>query len=1273
MGVRLIVGRAGTGKTVLCAREITEAMQLDPLGPPLLWIMPEQGTFAGERLLLTHSFGMNTSSTAARGTFRAQVLSFRRLAMIVGRELGLFPAIDGRGVPKPMDELARQVLLEEVVRREKGELQVFGGAAERAGFITHLDGMLRELRQHGHTGASMRRVLEESGAGGFDAVTQLKLMDLAHLLDAWSSEMEKSGNWDVEQIMHQAAIRMAESRMIGGGAQVWVDAFSAMTALEIRLLAALGKFAQGVTVTLLADPDSPGLRDMRGGDGDGLFARTERLYRRLLDEFRRHDVRVEGTVPLRERRRFVTTGPRAVEAEMFEGEGFRAPEEHGGKTAESATPVLLQQSKKRRKPAAAGPTLFDALEAPAQTETQLKPELRTGVELWECAEPETEVRMVAQTIRAMAIGAEIDGSLFPQLRYRQIAVIVPDLGGDGDEYEDAIRRIFAEHHIPHFIDQRRSMAHHPLVELVRAAVAIVSSGFDRDEILLFLKTRLAGIPPGDTSLLENYLYEHGITRVPWNADWNWIAPNQREEEGESTESARARLAAVNAIRKQVWGLLQTFAATLAKNNAEKREGREFVRALQMLLQTLGMEAQVQAWAGTARQNGDAELAQVHEQAWRGVSEILALLEKVLAGRTRTLAEFERLLNSALEQLTLGLIPPTVDQVLVSSVTRSRVPEMEAVFVLGAVEGSFPKVVEENPILSDAQRQAFNTQAADPISEGSDRQLLEMPFFDYVALTRARRRLVVSYPLADRAGRALSPSRYVMRLREVIGPGLVTASFDSASRGMLERMSTPEDVMSGLGEWGRRLLATGDLPSAGLEEQSFGAFSGTSRRAPLGQPDDAAVEMAQLYNWVAESDDLTIAERRQMLLRGFTPRPTPALSPAVAARLFPPGRPMRMSVSQLERFAACPHQYFFHYVVPLLPREELALDHMDLGLLQHNILEGLYSRIIADEFDWPNGSPKQLQQALLEETDRAITTLHAELSQSTPGYARTRQRVLRMLGVSVEADRRRAMAGLLRPKHLELFFGQGNAARYDQNGKLITLPALTLTTPAGRRLLLTGKIDRVDQADNGEQTVLLDYKNTGRSFDLCRAQHGLSVQLPVYVLAAGQQVEEIGGQPVGALYVGLRQKRDTAEGPSDLEPGSDAFYQRAKPRGFVSAAGAFALDVSVQSDDGETGSGGSGWYALGFKKEGEIKKTSDLLSGEDFVTLIQYTRHKIGAMADELAGGAIAPRPYKDGQEIPCESCEFRGLCPFDAARGKFETIARASKEDVLAQMRDAAG
>src|SRR4029079_164720 len=106
--------------------------------------------------------------------------------------------------------------------------------------------------------------------------------------------------------------------------------------LEMRLLAALGQHAQQVTITLLADPDAAGIRHMRAGSAQevALFSRTERLYRRLHDEFRRHQVRVEGTVALRKPFRFDDPGIARIESELFDGPAERV------RAASHETPAL---------------------------------------------------------------------------------------------------------------------------------------------------------------------------------------------------------------------------------------------------------------------------------------------------------------------------------------------------------------------------------------------------------------------------------------------------------------------------------------------------------------------------------------------------------------------------------------------------------------------------------------------------------------------------------------------------------------------------------------------------------------------------------------------------------------------------------------------------------------------------------------------------------------------------------------------------------------------
>jgi ATP-dependent helicase/nuclease subunit B len=1250
MAARLIIGRAGTGKTALCGREIRAAMARDPLGPPLLWIVPEQGTFAAERLLLT---AQDAGAGACRGTFRAQVLSFRRLAMIIAREVGLFARradgaateADDDGMAKPMDEIARALLLEETVRQHRSQLMVFANVADRPGFLQKLDATLRELRQHGHTGATLRALLQGAGKERFDAVGRRKLQDLALLLDAWSQGMEAADAWDFEQLMHQAALKVGAAPLIAGTpsageggategkARIWVDAFSTFSALELRMLAGLALAAQELTITLLADPDSPALRSLRQmrGPADewGLFARTERLHRRLIDTFRRHQATIGPTVALRQTHRFIHPLIARIEAEALD---------------EAPTAEPLAQA-----------SLFDAAVAgPDGAVADGHAAAGGGVEIWEASDPETEVRVAAQAIRKLVLGPTTGA-----LRYRQIAVIVPELdesAGHGG-YQDAIRRIFTQHQIPHFIDQRRRMAHHPLVELLKSSVAFVSSRFGRDDLLLLLKTQLAGIAEEEVALLENYVIEHGITGgygpEAWSQAWTWLAPNQ-EDEANVPETARRRLTHVNAIRRQIWAVLEPFAQALAGSPAAAapQDASRFPQALRHLLDALAAEKRLQQWMDAARQAHDAELAQVHEQVWREVDHLLTLLETLLAGRPRSLAEFERLLSTALENLTLGLIPPTVDQVIVSGVTRARIPEMDTVFILGAVEGQFPKVVPEDPILSDAQREAFNACAADPIGEGSDRQLLEMPFFDYVALTRARRQMIVSYPLADRQGKALACSRHVVRLRELLAGPIVEHRFDAATD--LGRVATVENLLSAVTTWVRSLRRGGRLDPA------------------------AGDLMPAVYNYLVTAPAADMAAARRIICdSGHGGRPAPQLSPELAERFYPPGTRLRLSVSQLETFAACPLHYFLQYTLALRLRQEFTLDQLSLGQLLHRILERVYRRIIAGEIAWPECPPTALRDLLHAQTDAAIDELHGEIARRTPGYEKTRARIKRHLGIMLEADRRRALAGDLRPAAVEMTFGHDPAAAgqpsTDRHGRILSLPVLALPLPR-HTLHLNGKIDRMDEAAAAEMpgrpAAVIDYKSSAaKVLELFRVHAGLALQLPLYALVA----QELAGRhALAALYMPLGVRHESADTKDDgPPPDTDAYYQKFKPRGLVDADEAWRLDRALQDHDtGEKRT--SAWYSLKFNKDGAIAKTgSDLMEADDFQTVLRFTRRQIARLATELTAGTIAPRPYRHKTEIPCDYCDYVSLCPFDAAHDPFREIAKRPTEELLQRMRDA--
>src|SRR4051812_2050246 len=78
----------------------------------------------------------------------------------------------------------------------------------------------------------------------------------------------------------------------------------------------------------------------------------------------------------------------------------------------------------------------------------------------------------------------------------------------------------------------------------------------------------------------------------------------------------------NAVRKKGGGDLKGWMAVAGSK--EGVVGAEYVRALRALLTELKVDGQIEQWVRAARLGGaaDAELAQVHEQAWRQVVELL---------------------------------------------------------------------------------------------------------------------------------------------------------------------------------------------------------------------------------------------------------------------------------------------------------------------------------------------------------------------------------------------------------------------------------------------------------------------------------------------------------------------------------------------------------------------------------------------------------------------------------------------------------------------------
>ncbi|MBS4021919.1 MAG: helicase-exonuclease AddAB subunit AddB [Dethiobacter sp.] len=236
MTVRFILGRAGSGKTRFCLESIAKQERHAPLGPPLIFIVPEQATFQMEKELLVRCGG---------ATSRLQVLSFRRLAVRYGAPKA------GDSLTQ-LNETGRQMVLRRLLQQRSSELRAFGRAARQLRFCEKLSSQLREFKNYMIT---PEMLLKTAGNEAFPTPLREKISDLTVIFDDYLRFID--GRFSDPQDFLDGLAASLEQGALPSGSSIWVDGFAGFTPQEYCILAALLKTAHQIEITLCLDPERP--------------------------------------------------------------------------------------------------------------------------------------------------------------------------------------------------------------------------------------------------------------------------------------------------------------------------------------------------------------------------------------------------------------------------------------------------------------------------------------------------------------------------------------------------------------------------------------------------------------------------------------------------------------------------------------------------------------------------------------------------------------------------------------------------------------------------------------------------------------------------------------------------------------------------------------------------------------------------------------------------------------------------------------------------------
>jgi len=1097
---------------------------------------------------------------------RAAALSFRRLA---------FKVLETAGSPvrTAISEPARAMVLRYLLHRHAGDLHYYRRAARFGGFIDGLSAVIAELIQEGVTPDSMDHVISPGAARSSQAA---KLHDVQLIYAAYLDYLgeDRADPTQTLEIARKHLDRCAWLR----GARLWVDGFASLSGLETDVLVELARICHSVDITLMMNPDDAG-----DGQLDALLDRS-RMFRRSARTF--HDLA-----------RHMSDAGITVDPPLY------------------LDPPTPPRFARRPSLAVLEKSLF-ATDGFAGKAT--KPD--SSIEIAELPTRRLEVQY------AVAKVCEWTQRVESPLRYRDIAIIVRDL----EPYHDLVSATLDAVGIPFFIDRRRPIAHHPLVELLRIVVAMAADDLSLESVRLGLKTGLLPIDTNDADELENYLLAHSISGSKQWMSTDWTMRTQARLLGDKGEPAPAEQKALNRINTSRKAFLDGTRAWLQLAQATTTtNGPEWAEAIRDLLSHLGIAASLDRWANEAALDGDVDQAEEHRQVYTDVLEFLDDLSVSFTDLSLSVVELGRVLEAGLDGLTLGLAPPMVDQVLVGSIERSRHPDIKAAVILGFNDGVFPKPLGEDAILNDEDRQCL-IDAGVRVGVPSTDRVLEEGVFAYIALTRACENCVITYAAADNDGKALRCSPFLSEVRRILPDLELTQPADPCRTRETWEILTPRD------------LAT--------------RIAMEFRNRPSIQQDD--VPRRVLWNGLyagARADRTRDAEFRSAF-SGLEPGRSIRLTSDSVERLH--RGPLHTSVSQLETFAACPFQHFAKHILRLRERANGSLEAVDVGALHHAVLEDVITTLADGRRALGDASEDELLDSLDTSCRRVAAGLPASGLTSDARHAYVLRRTASQLARVLGHQRRIAQAGRARVSGAEIPFG------FDKEN---SLPALPVTTPNGRHVQLRGFIDRVDLAELGDELlgIVIDYKRTrDKHLNMANVFHGLSLQLVAYLLALAECGETLAGRPIrplAALYVSLASRYRVVDHPGDSGSAREEQLEGTfRPRGIIEAEGFAALDPHVSG-------GWSDSYSVYIKKDGTLGNVNagDGVDRDTMQSVMAHTRWKLGQLADGILDGCVEVRPYRLGTLSPCSWCPMTSVCRFEMGLCDVRFYASLSRSDVF--------
>ena len=285
MELQIIYGRAGTGKSEYCYREIAKKIKEKN---KILIITPEQFSFTAEKKL------MEVIDTQA--VLNAEVVTFSRMAYRVINEIG------GSTVTN-LSKCGKAMLIYSILNQNKQNLKFLGKTDEN---VDMAETAITELKKHGIKPEQLKEQIEKQD----DIYLKNKLQDMYTIYSNF--EQQISGKYiDETALLTILAENIDKTNMFKDNI-VYIDEFAGFTSQEYEIIKKLIQIAKQVTITICTNE----LENQKNADTD-VFYSNQITVDKILEIAKKSEAKIKK-IKLEETYRFKTPELKYLEQNLYE-------------------------------------------------------------------------------------------------------------------------------------------------------------------------------------------------------------------------------------------------------------------------------------------------------------------------------------------------------------------------------------------------------------------------------------------------------------------------------------------------------------------------------------------------------------------------------------------------------------------------------------------------------------------------------------------------------------------------------------------------------------------------------------------------------------------------------------------------------------------------------------------------------------------------------------------------------------------------------------------